>query len=198
MDNDRGLTVAGLRERLDYEPETGLFYWALQRKSRDVVGTLAGGISTDGYRVIHIDGIDRLGHRLAWAHWFGTFPCVEIDHINSVRNDNRIENLRLADRSQQAQNRGVRSDNKCGIKGCRWDEKEQRYLVRVGFKGKRVIVGRFRYLAEAATAYDAVAKTLFGDFAKLNGVSDADKMLDDRRVRVAIRRLRDRIDINID
>jgi hypothetical protein len=39
-----------------------------------------------------------LGHKVAWAIYHGYWPYHELDHINGVRTDNRIENLRASTR----------------------------------------------------------------------------------------------------
>jgi hypothetical protein len=44
-------------------------------------------------------------HRLAWLWWFGEWPEGGLDHINRIRNDNRIDNLREATRSENQRNR---------------------------------------------------------------------------------------------
>jgi len=77
------ITQAGLKELLNYNPETGDFAWVKSKKP-------AGGISSYGYRRIIIDGKEHKAHRLAWLYTHGVFPEDQIDHINGVRHDNRI------------------------------------------------------------------------------------------------------------
>lgn len=79
-----------------------------------------GSLDKDGYLIYKVKGRQIKAHRLVWFLCNGVFPDCEIDHINRNRRDNRIENLRLADRNVQAQNTirlpnkdtGVRSNRK--------------------------------------------------------------------------------------
>lgn len=188
---DRGLTHLLVQEALDYHPESGLFLWRTQRNSHSTPGKLAGCRNSLGYWEIGLNGVTRPAHRLAWVLVHGAFPQCSVDHINGDRCDNRIQNLRLADASRQAMNRGTRSDSATGIKGVRWDAKSRRWVARIGWRGERVIIGRYQSEAEAAAAYDAAAAILFGAFAKPNGGHDGTSTIDDRVLR-AVGRLRQR------
>jgi hypothetical protein len=84
-----------LQELLEYNPNTGVFFWKKKlqgrRKSR-----IAGCANPQGYIVIGIDGKTYFAHRLAWLYFYAYLPnSKHIDHINRDRSDNRIENLRL-------------------------------------------------------------------------------------------------------
>ena len=67
------LTQARLKELLRYEPETGAFYWLVAKSSRAQIGDRAGGLRSDGYWYIRIDGKNYVGHRLAWLYTYGHF-----------------------------------------------------------------------------------------------------------------------------
>ena len=91
------LTADRLRQLLDYEPATGVFTWKVNRsivKAGQKAGVNPHG--GDGYPRIGVDGQQCLAHRLAWLHVHGRFPDDEIDHINGIRSDNRLSNLREA------------------------------------------------------------------------------------------------------
>lgn len=116
---DSTVTVERVKELLDYDPETGIFTW-IAKRGRGAAGGVAGWVETTGYRRILVAGKKFKEHRLAWAMVHGEFPNSDIDHINGIRDDNRIVNLRLATRSQNAQNlRGPTSLNKTGFLGVR-------------------------------------------------------------------------------
>ena len=83
-----------LREILEYQPETGLFFWKKKRNGISV-GQLAGGKDRDGYIRIRIDNVKYAAHRLAWMYIHNDFPKNFIDHINGIKSDNRICNLKL-------------------------------------------------------------------------------------------------------
>ena len=85
------ITQEELKELLDYNPETGLFTWNVYNniKNKTTAGTF-----NDGYIQIKIKQKIYQAHRLAWLYVYGEWPKGQIDHINGIRDDNRIENLR--------------------------------------------------------------------------------------------------------
>lgn len=89
----------------------------------------------------------------------------DIDHINGVKTDNRLSNLRLASRSQNMANTGLRSTNKSGVKGVCWDKQSGRWDARIWKDGVAHRIGYFDDLDQAKVAYDAAASRLFGEFA---------------------------------
>ena len=113
------VTIERVKELLAYDPDIGVFTWR-QTRGRGYAGAVAGWVEKEGYRRILVDGRKFKEHRLAWAMVYGEFPAEDLDHINGVRSDNRIANLRLATRSQNAQNlRGPTSINRTGFLGVR-------------------------------------------------------------------------------
>lgn len=91
-----------------------------------------------------------------------------VDHANGNGLDNRRANLRPATDSQNAMNRGLRSDNRSGFKGVSWSRARDRWVVEIQEHGVSHHLGIFTDLIEAAHAYDAAALTYFGEFARLN------------------------------
>jgi hypothetical protein len=99
------LSQARLHELLHYDPETGVFTWKKHRGRRAVVGSVAGRYHPSGHRVIRVDITSYYAHRLAWIYVHGSIPDgLVIDHINNVRDDNRLVNLRPATYQLNAQN----------------------------------------------------------------------------------------------
>lgn len=92
-----------------------------------------------------------------------------VDHINGDGLDNRRSNLREADHWQNQQNRRKRSDSGSRFKGLSWDSRRGgRWRVRINARGRRVEIGYFEDLDEAAMAYDEAAREHHGEFATLN------------------------------
>ena len=103
------LTQQYLREALDYDPETGLFTWREDRPwfhfknigawrtwTARYAGKAAGMTDYHGYIVIKTSGKGNKAHRIAWLYVHGQMPN-QIDHINGIKHDNRIENQRDRD-----------------------------------------------------------------------------------------------------
>lgn len=91
-------------EFLDYDPLTGIFFWKKVTNARLKIGSRAGYLGSNGYRYLTLNGKMYLEARVAWLIHTGNWPLNEIDHINRVKNDNRIINLREATRGQQIVN----------------------------------------------------------------------------------------------
>lgn len=92
----------------------------------------------------------------------------EIDHINGNKLDNQKTNLRNVSHRQNAINKGLFKNSRTGYKGVCWDIVHKRYHVTLRYNGKKVFLGRYDNLIEAAKAYDEGAKKYFGEFARLN------------------------------
>lgn len=107
-----------LRDLFHYDSETGLITWRRKQGQVDRTGQEAGWIHAKGYRHLHIYGETYKAHRVAWALHYGEWPEGEIDHINHIRDDNRIANLRIVTRTQQMQNLSYHSTaNTTGVRG---------------------------------------------------------------------------------
>ena len=87
-----------LRELFDYNSDSGLFVRKITVSANATKGRIAGCPAKNGYLRIRIDGRYYYSHRLAWLYQFGEWPSEDLDHINGVRDDNLIANLRCASR----------------------------------------------------------------------------------------------------
>ena len=85
------LTQERLKEVLFYDGQN--LIWRVSTGPRSVVWRIAGHITWDGYRKIVVDKANYHAHRLIWLYTYGSFPKNQIDHINGVRDDNRLDNL---------------------------------------------------------------------------------------------------------
>jgi hypothetical protein len=95
---------------------------------------------------------------------------VGIDHKNHDGLDNRRSNIRLATNSQNAQNRGLRKDNKTGYKGVFFNKKYRVFQTHIMIDGKYKYGGSFKTAKEAGLAYNYLATKHYGDFASLNNI----------------------------
>ena len=146
-----------LRELLTYCPESGVLRWKVNSKRRKA-GDIAGW-SNNGYIVVTISQRSYRAHRIAWALYYGEDPELHIDHKNGDRSDNRIANLRLATRSENNYNIGVRSDNTTGHRGVTYRPERQKYQAYININGRSKNLGRYDFLEDAISArLDAEAK----------------------------------------
>lgn len=161
------ITGENLKEFVKYEPESGAFTW-LKSRGKAAKGRAAGSLNRDGYLRICIDGVRYSAHCLAWLYVKGTFPEDQIDHINGIRSDNRICNLRLATRSQNQCNSRRNSRNKSGYKGVHWSKHDKVFRASIEVNGKKIGLGAFHDAISAHAAYCVAAKKYFGEFARLS------------------------------
>ena len=143
MENSELLNLA--REFLDYV--NGQFIWLKYAAgSRAKVGDRAGNLHSNGYRYIQLKGKRTIEHRLAYLwhnpEWDGS---GEIDHINRITDDNRIENLRLVTHQENQFNRGAR--------GYSWHKPSQKWMAYIYINGKKINLGGFDYATGARLAH---------------------------------------------
>ena len=156
------LTQEELKELLNYDAETGIFTRKVKRRGIGAnVGDVVGSIKTDGYVVFKIKGKIYKAHRIAWLYVYGKYPKNEIDHINLIKSDNRIENLREASRSQNMQNiHNAGKSSTSGFRGVDYRKCMGLYEARIQANGKRHFLGYYGSAKEAHDAYVKAKKEL--------------------------------------
>ena len=92
----------------------------------------------------------------------GNKRCV--DHINNIKTDNRLKNLRFVSSSENSHNARIRKDNTSGIKGITFYKKYNKSLARIMINNKSKHIGYYKTLEEATIARKKVANKLFGEF----------------------------------
>lgn len=136
----------------DLNADTGELTRKIRLNNRWPAGEVVGFIrKKDGYVQVNILSSKYLAHRVVWCKHYGVWPDGEIDHINGVKSDNRIENLRLADTNIQVQNRGLSKTNKSGYRGV-WQKDNGRWRVYITKDYKRINIGTYLTYAEAVNA----------------------------------------------
>lgn len=148
------ISISELRQRFTYNAESGNLHWVKppSGRSHDIMTPIAGSLRRDGRRVVIIRKIHYYAHRLVWAYVHGEFPEKFIDHINGDNQDNRIENLRLAEHGENMQNmRSARSDSSSGLIGV--GRHRNKFISVIRLHGKKYHLGSFNTAQEAHEAY---------------------------------------------
>lgn len=149
------LSAERSRELLSYDHLTGLLTHRVGRNK----GKPAGWLQDDGYCRLLIDRKPYLNHRVVWLLASGQWPVGELDHLNGVRSDNRVENLREVTRKVNNQNRRTaRKDNRAGLIGVSTRSNGFRARIRVG--GAHLSLGTFSTPQAAHQAYLSAKRAL--------------------------------------
>lgn len=146
------LAQSRLKELFDYDPVTGV----LVRKSNGK--TPKTPADAGEYLRVMIDKQRCKVHHLAWLWVHGAWPKEQIDHINRVRTDNRISNLREVSRAENCHNQGKHSQNWTGYTGVMWHAKNCKWTAQIQVSGKKHHLGCFQTASLASAAYQAAKR----------------------------------------
>lgn len=139
----------------------------MHRSNNSKAGVEAGSLGVNGYRSTHVAGKRQYTHRIAWAMHHGEWPPDQIDHINGVKDDNRICNLRLASSRQNVCNSNRPISKTSGARGVTWDKARRGWTAQIKRNYKNYYLGTFSTIPEAAEAYRKGAEDLHGEFSIL-------------------------------
>lgn len=143
--------IEKLIELIEYDRDTGVFLWKYS-VGRCKAGSEAGSLHGKGYVRIQAFGKNILAHRLAWLFVHGALPSGQIDHINGIKSDNRIINLRNVTATINSQNmHRSRVTSKSGFLGV--ESHRGKWRARIRVNGKKVSLGTMATPQEAHAAY---------------------------------------------
>ena len=153
--------LVNMKRSLDYDPETGVFTYRI-RVSQMLPGQSAGRVNkTCGYIEISVKSRKYQAHRLAILYVTGTWPTGDVDHINGIRTDNRLSNLRVVSRSVNCQNRRQANKTKTtDLLGAYWDKKMRRFTSYIYVNGKSKYLGSYETEQAAHQAYLTAKRVL--------------------------------------
>lgn len=164
------IDIAKCIETFDYK--NGNLYYKLIKKRGMKVGDKAGYFcKSTGYVKVKIEGKTFTLHRIIFAMHHGFCPKM-VDHKNQDKLDNRIENLRPCSRQENVVNSKVRVDNPYGYKGVTFHKASGKFAAQTMWNQKRIHIGLFNTIEEAAQAYNSKLKELSPDFAQFNQISE--------------------------
>lgn len=156
-------SIEYLHECLIYDADTGVMSWRERPAShfkhaqamRCWNGRYAGPITSigfHGYIIVQLHNRPYMAHRIAWAFVNGAWPSGDIDHINGIRHDNRLENLREVTRAVNNLNKRRYDRSTTGIAGVNWDEKLGKWRAHITRDKQRHYLGLFTEINAAAAA----------------------------------------------
>lgn len=146
-----------LADALKYDKNTGHFFWIKKPKFISKQG-FAGCKRQDGYVYIKYNRIGYLAHRLAWFFFYGDWPKQHIDHINGIKHDNRICNLRdVSNRQNQSNRKTHRNKHLCGTA---FHNATKKWMARIRINEKQVYLGVFKTQLEAHSVYEKARQAM--------------------------------------
>lgn len=166
------LTQEYLKEFFNYNPETGEFsrIKAVGKQGKGCrVGDKIGTIATNGYVRIKIDGKYYVRSHLAWLYVYGYMPLDTIDHIDRIRDNDRILNLRSIKNRDNYTNMSKFNTNKSGHTGVCWHKKANKWCAQIVVNYKAKHLGLFSKLEDAIQARKEA--NIIYDFAEDHGKS---------------------------
>ena len=123
--------------------------------------------NNDGYEIVSHGFYQNTYHRIVFWLSTGEDPKY-IDHKDGNPKNNSIENLRACTQSQNNANTGINKVNTSGYKGVTWNKSCGKWHAQIKDHKKRVYLGVYDDIKEAAKAYDDAAIRIYGEFAKTN------------------------------
>jgi len=150
------VSIQRLREAIQYNPDTGELF----RK-----GKRAGSPCRDGYIQVSFDNVQFMAHRIGWAVYFGAFPSDQIDHINRIRSDNRLVNLRECSNRDNSANKG----RAVALVGTTYLPQYRKWQAQAKLGGRNCYLGVFDTQQEARNAYLSAISRAEGAAAKTGG-----------------------------
>lgn len=158
----KDISLDRVKTLLEYDPDTGIFRWKIDRGGTARAGDVAGSFKSDGYVCLKLDGKKYRAHRIAWLIYHGHWPLNLIDHRDRDPSNNRISNLREADDYQSARNRSMPVGKTSGVRGVH--RVKDRYIASICINGRPRKIGSRSTKEEAAALYRAAAIKLHGEF----------------------------------
>ena len=138
-----------------YDRESGVLYWRIRNGNHTRRNYVAGSIkgNNNGYRRVRIKGKNYMEHRIIMMLCFGHIPeNAEIDHINHVRDDNRLANLRFATQRENLRNQSVSSKSTTGVTGVYFNKTRNKFIAQIKVNRQVHYLGCYNTLEEAAAA----------------------------------------------
>lgn len=140
-------------QMFDYNPVNGELRWKIKphKYASRSAGDIAGTCAPKQYSIVKWKGECYKAHNLIWIMNYGEIPEDKtVDHINKVRSDNRLDNLRAENKTNQNLNRNSR--------GFSWDKQKKKWKSALKINKRSKFLGYFSTALQARLAYEAATK----------------------------------------
>lgn len=155
-----------LKRYLRYQPSTGFWFRRTSYRANYSAGDRADKLGVKGYFRVCFRKKRYPAHRLAIFYMTGAWPPKGTDHRDTNPANNKWENLRPADQTENIANARLRKDNRSGYRDVSWNTEKRKWHARIVCRGKVIILGYFPTKFKAHVAYRRAAKIHFGEFAR--------------------------------
>lgn len=152
------MNYKNLIKHVGYNKSTGDIYWKTNGNKR-IAGDKIGTLNSHGYLIFKLFGEMFSCHRAAWFLHYGKIPN-QIDHINGVKTDNAISNLRDVTHQENGKNQRIHKNNTSGASGVYFDRERKKWVARIKHNGTRLNLGRFGDFDSAVRARARAEKKL--------------------------------------
>jgi|ERR1019366_9132096 hypothetical protein len=153
----RTLTQSRLKAVLRYYSQTGVFVWKIKSANCIHIGDVVK-VKRNQYTRIQIDGQRYYAQCLAWLYVHGVWP-VEVDHKDTVKHHNWIDNLREVTRTENNQNHTkANKNNKLRLMGVSLNKASGKPVAQIAVNGKKIHLGTFDTPEEAHEIYLAAKR----------------------------------------
>ena len=168
MNSHDSITQEYVQSLFDYH-EDGYLLWKTTGKGI-AKNRIAGSLDkSKGYFSVMIDGKNYYVHRVIFLIHYGYLPKY-IDHKDTNRSNNKVDNLREATSTQNKGNAYKKRNNTSGFKGVSWSKPSNKWQAAITQNSRPVHLGVFSDKISAAKAYNEAALKYFGEFARLNEI----------------------------
>lgn len=143
----------------------GKLFWKISPRPQTKIGDAAGCLDNRGYLVVGWKGKSYRVHRIVYEMAHGTISdSHQVDHVNGLKTDSRVDNLRLATQSQNNWNSCKPKNNTSGLKGVCWNKHAQKWAAQIKIFGKKKFLGYFATKEDAYQARLEAEKFYHGEF----------------------------------
>lgn len=136
--------------------EDGKIYWIAKTNfhSHNIkIGFEAGTPNGLGYKRVMVHGKHTMVHHIVWEMFNGPIPeGMEVDHNDHNRENNKIENLTLVDRTKNMQNKSKYKNNASGVCGVSLRKDSGKWRAIITVNKKKIYIGNYITFEEAVSA----------------------------------------------